>query len=60
MFANLQCKSGIKLVLEFDKLILTKFGAFVGKGYSCDVMFKLSINNNKINSSAYIVESFDI
>lgn len=34
--ANPLCKSGMKLVFETDKLILTKFGAFVGKGYSCD------------------------
>ncbi|KAK0599690.1 hypothetical protein LWI29_007694 [Acer saccharum] len=48
--ANLLCKSGIKTV-ESDKLIISKNGMFVGKGYSCDGMFKLSINN-KVNSSA--------
>ena len=60
MSANLLCKSGgNKVVLESDKFILTKNGAFVGKGYSCDEMFKLSVIK-KINNSAYIVESFDI
>ena len=54
--ANLLCKNGIKTVLESDKLIMSKNGMFVGKGYSCDGMFKLSINN-KVNSSVYIVES---
>ena len=56
VFANLLCKNGIKTVLESDKLIMSKNGMFVGKGYSCDGMFKLSINN-KVNSSGYIVES---
>ena len=30
--ANLLCKSGVKVVLESDKLILSKNGIFVGKG----------------------------
>ena len=32
---------------------------FVGKGYSCNGMYKLNINNNDINL-AYIVESCDV
>ena len=56
MSANLLNKKGFKVVLESDKLILSKNGMFVGKGYSCDGMFKLSIINNKMPSSAYIVE----
>ena len=53
--ANLVCKNGIKAVLESDKLILSKNGVFVRKGYSCNGMFKLSIN--EIMPSTYIVES---
>lgn len=53
--ASLLCKKGFKTVLESDKLILSKNGLFVGKGYSCNGMFKLSVNNNKVNSSAYTV-----
>lgn len=34
-------KSGIKAVFESGKLILSKSGNFVGKGYSCDGMIKL-------------------
>ena len=56
MSANVLNKKGFKVVLESDKLILSKNGMFVGKGYSCDGMFKLSIINNKMPSSAYIVE----
>ena len=59
--ANLLCKGGFKTVLEPDKLILSKNGVFVGKGYACDGMFKLSINsiiNNKNkNISVYMVDS---
>ena len=31
VYANLLCKSGVKFVLELDKLILSKNGIFVGK-----------------------------
>ena len=54
MSANMLCKKGFKTVLESEKLILTKNGVFVGKGYSCNGMFKLSIN--KIGVSAYTVD----
>jgi len=52
--ADLLCKSGLKAIVESNKLILSKNGVFVGKGYSCDGMFKLSINN-MINAFAYVV-----
>ena len=56
MFVNLLYKSGLKIILESDKCIVTKSGAFVGKGYACDEMFKLNIN--KVNVSTYIVDFF--
>ena len=60
IYANLLCKGGFKTVLESDKLILSKNGVFVGKGYACDGMFKLSVNsivNNKNkNISVYVVD----
>ena len=52
---NLLCKKGLKIVLECNKVVISKNVVFVGKGYSCDGMLKLSINNNK-NVFAYIVE----
>lgn len=56
--ASLLCKKGLKTVLESDKLILSKNGVFLGKGYACDGMFKLSIhNNNKVCNSVYVIES---
>ena len=59
--ANLLCKGGFKIVLESDKLILSKNGVVVGKRYACDEMFKLYVNsvvNNKNkNISVYMVDS---
>ena len=55
--ANLLCKSDVKAVLESDKLILSKNGIFVGKGYATDGMYKLSIINKEVSSCAYIVDS---
>jgi hypothetical protein len=53
--ASLLSKKGFKIVFESDKIIVTKSGMFVGKGYSYDDMFKFSIN--VIIISAYMVES---
>jgi hypothetical protein len=56
--ASLLSKNGVKAVLELEKLILSKNGIFVGKGYSCNGMYKLSIIINKNNvDCAYIVDS---
>ena len=52
---NLLYKKGLKVVLESDKVVISKNGVLVGKGYFCGGIFRLSINNNK-NVSAYIVE----
>ncbi|GJW59609.1 zinc finger, CCHC-type containing protein [Tanacetum coccineum] len=46
------CKSGVKDVIESNKVILSKANVFVGKVYACNGMFKLNIN--KITSSAYL------
>jgi len=48
VYANLLCKKGLRDVLELDKIILSKNKLFMRKGYSCDKMFKLDINN-KVN-----------
>ncbi|KAH9765249.1 hypothetical protein KPL70_001801 [Citrus sinensis] len=57
--ASCMCKHELKIVLEDNTCIVSKNGLFVEKGYSCDEMYKLSINNNNINL-AYIVESCDV
>jgi hypothetical protein len=41
--AILLSKNGVKAVLESDKLILSKCGLFVSKGYSCNGIYKLSL-----------------
>lgn len=38
-------------------MIISKNGVFIGKGYANDGMFKLSLDNNKVITSIYIVES---
>lgn len=56
-------KPGIKSVYEAEKLILSRNGVFVGKGYSYDGMVKLCIANNAINNndaSAYMVDSVSL
>jgi hypothetical protein len=58
VLASLLSKNGVKAVLELDKLILSKCGVFVRKGYSCNGMYKLSLIINKSDvSCAYIVDS---
>jgi len=54
--ASLLSKKWFKSVLESDKVIVTKSGMFVGKGYSYGGMFKFSINEINV-ISAYMVES---
>ena len=57
-------KPGIKTVYDSGKLILSRSGAFMGKGYLCDGIWKLCIVNNEINksasSSAYMIDSNSI
>ena len=57
VFASLLCKSGVKAVLELNKLILSNNGIFLGKGYAIDDMYKLSIINKEVSRCAYIVDS---
>ncbi|CAD5164586.1 unnamed protein product, partial [Musa acuminata subsp. malaccensis] len=62
---NLLGKPGIKSVFESGKLILSRNGTFVGKGYSAEKMVKLSIidNDSKVNkdvASIYIVDSYSL
>lgn len=60
---DLLAKLGIKYVYESGKLILTRNGVFIGKGYSTEGMIKLCTNNNIINeihNSAYMLESVSL
>ena len=40
---SLLCREGFKLVFESNKLVVTKYGLFVGKGYESGWMFRLSL-----------------
>ena len=40
---SLLCREGFKLVFESNKLVVTKYGLFVGKGYESGGMFRLSL-----------------
>ena len=52
-------RRGFKISVESGKAILTKNGVFVGKGFACNGMYKMSIN--KIASvSAYIICSISL
>ena len=57
-------KAGMRILFDFDKLVLTRNNKFVRKGYCNQVLFMLNvydiINNNASSSSAYIVDSCDI
>ena len=54
---SLLCREGFKLVFESNKLVVTKYEHFVGKGYECGGMFRLSLADfcnkvvNNIHSS---------
>ncbi|KAL8132571.1 hypothetical protein AgCh_008162 [Apium graveolens] len=55
-------KHGFRIIIESDKVILSKSGMFVGKGYLTDGLFKLNVmsvkdDNEMKNSSAYLLES---
>lgn len=60
-------KKGFKMVFESDKMVLSKAGIYIGRGYLCDGLFKANVavigNNNMYSDNAmnkkevsYIVE----
>jgi hypothetical protein len=53
-------KVGFKQILEADQFVLSKKGMFVGKGYTCDGIFKLNVEMNENNSSTYIFSCVDV
>ena len=62
VYGALLNKVGLKIVLEANKIIITRNGDFVGKGYVNNGLFVLNTieMNNIASSSAYIVESLDL
>ena len=41
---SLLCRDGFKLVLESNKVVVSKFGQFIGKGYECGGLFRFSLS----------------
>jgi hypothetical protein len=49
---TLLCRDGLKVVLESNKLVVSKSGQFIGKGYDCRGLFHFSLldfNNKSVN-----------
>ena len=40
---SLLCRDGFKLVFESNKVVISKFGNFIGKGYESRGLFRLNI-----------------
>nr|GEY10651.1 retrotransposon protein, putative, Ty1-copia subclass [Tanacetum cinerariifolium] len=58
-------KFGFRLVFKSDKFVLSKNQMYVGRGYAVKGMFKLNVmvvknDINKVNSSAYLIESSNV
>ena len=47
---SLLCKEGFKVVFESNKIVVSRYGLFVGKGYDCGGLFRLSLEDfcNKV------------
>ena len=56
------CRDGYKIVFEANKVILSKFEIFVGKGYDCGGLFRLSMHDvcNKIVNNTVILNESNI
>ena len=42
---SLLCRDGFKLVFESNKLVVSRFGQFIGKGYDSGGIFRLSLSD---------------
>jgi hypothetical protein len=51
----LLCREGFKLVFESNKVVVTKYGLFVGKGYECGGLFRFSLADfcNKVMNNIH-------
>ena len=58
MSSYLMNKAGLKQTMKSDQYVISKNGLFVGKGYACDGMFKLNIENNISSASSIYMLSF--
>jgi hypothetical protein len=42
---SLLCRDGFKVVLEWNKVVVSKHGQFIGKGYECGGLFCFSLSD---------------
>jgi hypothetical protein len=56
------CRDGYKIVLESNKCIVSRHDTFVGKGYDCGGLFRLSLLDmcNKIVNTVDILNESDL
>jgi len=47
--ASQMCRDGFKIVLEFNKCVVSRHRTFVGKGYDCGGLFRLSLLDDVCN-----------
>jgi hypothetical protein len=72
VYGSFLIQHGFRIVFEAGKVILTKNGHYVGRGYVTDGMFKINVMvvdtnvaiatvaNEKVMNSAYLLESFNL
>jgi 5-methylthioribose kinase len=51
------CRDGYKLVFEYNKCVVSKYGTFVGKGYESGGLFRLSLVNTCFKSVNNVVNN---
>jgi len=56
---SLLCRDGFKVVLESNKVVVSKHGLFIGKGYECGALFCFSLSNYCNKSVNHICGSVD-
>jgi len=60
--ASMLCRDGYRVVLESNKCVVSRHGSFVGKGYDCGDLFRLSLHDvcNKLVNSVDISDESDL
>ena len=59
MSSYLLNKAGFQQTIESDQYVITKKGIFVGKGYACDGMFKINVEDKKAHVFIYMLSSMN-
>ena len=53
---SLLCRDGFKFVLESNKVVVSKFGQFIGKGYECGGLLHFSLSDFSNKSVNHICD----